>query len=905
MEPGVPFALLAVAELLAVTACAGLGAVVLFPRLRRPSSFLLALGAFAVAAAEALTGSTIGEPTSERLAWLRAAGAIFVAAGLVQGAPRFGPRELPLPSASAPTLALVPLGATLPPTLTAAIAFAVAAALAARQAVPGRGVLAGGLLLYGAASAAGVSAETSATSAVAVLVLRLAASLAIIAWLATLATRSVLAKVVGSILLGVVTTAVAVASIVGTAIVSRLTTQQRTQVDAIARTVSADIQQQASSLNAVAASLAASNAPQAFALSLGKACGNNGTAIAAQVSLQGVVDPYPTHCGDDISSFVLGDLANSPLVLGVASHADSIGGEGIVVLQGGTKPFVLALAAQHVPGTAAARVVGVELNDTILAARKQRTLLDVTLIPLDSAVAASSSLPPHDLTALVGDSRVRAALASPPGQFVPRVEVSQGREPTIAMTTLYAGATQPTTLLVVSAPAATVLGVQRTILRVLFGALVAIALVLGLGGLGLGAQVVGPVQALTRAAEALRRGEPGSRAGVRTSDEVGVLARTFDVMRDDLEAAAEALRVRADQESSLRSRLETVLASITDGLVVADEEGLVTSINPAAVAMLGRTGDTAGTPLARVLTGVSIDGRPFAGTGRRQVEGVIARSDGVTTPVVVTTEPLTDGRGVVVVLRDTTRERQVERMKTEFLSNVSHELRTPLTPIQGYAEILRRKGRDLSASQQTSYAEIVLDSSKRLGRVVDLLVDVAALDAGRVTADLQDVALGSFVDARLTAWRARAAGRGADLRRRVAAGLGNARVDPILLAKVVDELVDNALKFSEPGTAVTISAAQGTRAGELVLSVSDKGVGIDDDARAELFSDFIQADGSATRARDGLGLGLAFARRLVDVLGARLEVESTPGRGSTFSVVLPAAGARRRVPGPRRSAARS
>jgi signal transduction histidine kinase len=130
-------------------------------------------------------------------------------------------------------------------------------------------------------------------------------------------------------------------------------------------------------------------------------------------------------------------------------------------------------------------------------------------------------------------------------------------------------------------------------------------------------------------------------------------------------------------------------------------------------------------------------------------------------------------------------------------------------------------------------------------------------------------------------------------------------VDPILLGKVVDELVDNALKFSEPGSPVTLSAAAGPRAGELVVSVRDNGVGIDESARAELFSDFIQADGSSTRAREGLGLGLAFVRRLVDVLGARLEVDSTPGRGSTFSVVVPAAGTRRRVPGPRRSAARS
>ena len=908
MEPGVPFALLAVAELLAVAACSSLGAVVLFRALRRPASIVLALGALSVATAEALTGSTIGDPTSERLAWLRAVGAILLAAGMVEGAPRFGPRELPVPAeAAAPVLALVPVGATLPPTLTAAIAFGVAAAFAARRAVLGRGVLSVGLLLLGAACAASASADTSRASAIAVLVLRLAGSLSIVAWFATLATRSVLAKVVGSILLGVVTTAVAVASIVGSAIVSRLNSQQSTQVSAIAQTVSTDIDLQSSNLGVVASQLAGAKSEAAaasFAGSLRTSCQNGGTAIAAEVKLNGLVTNYPTGCGADITVTAIEDLANSPLVRAVASGPQSTVGVGIVVLQD-VRPFVLALAAQHVPGTTAARVVGVELNNTVLSARKKRTLLDVTLIPLDSGVAASSSLDPRDLAALVADARVRSALASPPDANVLKVEVSQGREPTIAVGTLYAGATQPTTLLVVSAPAATVLGVQRTILRVLFGALVAIALVLGLGGLGLGAQVVGPVQALTRAAEALRRGERGKRSGVRTPDEVGVLARTFDVMQDDLEAASDSLRERAEQESSLRARLETVLASITDGLVVADERGVVTSINPAALGMLGRSDETVGEPLVRVLTGVSIDGRPFAGTGRRQVEGVIARDDGITTPVVVTTEPLTDRRGVVVVLRDTTRERQVERMKTEFLSNVSHELRTPLTPIQGYAEILRRKASALSATQASSYAEIVLDSSRRLGRVVDLLVDVAALDAGRVVAEPQDIPLAAFVDERLATWRGRVPGRAHDLRRRVASGIAAARIDPILFGKVLDELIDNALKFSEAGTAVTVSAGLGERSGELVVAVRDHGVGIEDEARTELFTDFIQADGSSTRAREGLGLGLAFVRRLVDVMGARLEVDSAPARGPTFGGVVPAAGARRRVPGPRGSTARA
>jgi signal transduction histidine kinase len=228
-------------------------------------------------------------------------------------------------------------------------------------------------------------------------------------------------------------------------------------------------------------------------------------------------------------------------------------------------------------------------------------------------------------------------------------------------------------------------------------------------------------------------------------------------------------------------------------------------------------------------------------------------------------------------------------MKTEFLSNVSHELRTPLTPIQGYADLLRRKGSQLGSERSGAYASIILDSSKRLQRVVELLVDVAALDAGRVQTEPRAVTPTAFADQRLAQWRSRVPERSKDLRRRVATGLRPLWVDPVLLAKAVDELVDNALKYSQPGSAVVLGASPGDTESEIRLWVSDSGEGLPEDSRDRLFGDFEQADGSATRTRPGLGLGLSFVRRLAEVIGARLEVRATPGEGSTFTLVLPAA----------------
>ncbi|HWG92767.1 MAG TPA: HAMP domain-containing sensor histidine kinase, partial [Mycobacteriales bacterium] len=296
----------------------------------------------------------------------------------------------------------------------------------------------------------------------------------------------------------------------------------------------------------------------------------------------------------------------------------------------------------------------------------------------------------------------------------------------------------------------------------------------------------------------------------------------------------------------------------------------------------------------------------------RDEPALLHRPDGTTTPVrVAVTRLAGDEDGVVVVLRDTTREAEVERMKTEFLSNVSHELRTPLTPIRGYADLLASRS-GLTEQQVQTFAGTVLAEALKMNRVVDLLVDVAAVEAGRAAVVPQPVRVTDLLDARLAAWRARAPERAGDLRRRVAAGLPPVAVDPSWLGKVLDELVDNALKYSPPGTPVVLTAAP---AGDRVrLAVRDAGPGVDAGSD-RLFTSFEQVDGSATRRVGGLGLGLSFVRRVAQDAGWPLTVTSpvSGGRGSEFALDVPAAATppaspaaprRGRARGPARSPAR-
>jgi PAS domain S-box-containing protein len=398
------------------------------------------------------------------------------------------------------------------------------------------------------------------------------------------------------------------------------------------------------------------------------------------------------------------------------------------------------------------------------------------------------------------------------------------------------------------------------------------------------------VQRLTAAVRRMAAGDLSATTGVGGRDEVGTLSRSFDAMSGSVSRLTGDLRASA-------ARLETVLSSMSDGLVAADGAGVVTSINRSALGMVGMQDpdEALGRPLWQVLD-IRVGEEPLALSAgeRADTAAEVHRADGSTVPVRAAIAPLDDGEGIVLVLRDTTREREVERMKTEFLSNVSHELRTPLTPIRGYAEILLAKP-GLSADKVERFATTIRDESIKMNRVVDLLVDVAAIEAGRVSISPRPVSPAALVDGRLAVWRERAPERAADLKRRVGSRLPEVYVDPVWLAKAFDELIDNAIKYTPVGTAIMLTASLVENGRGVRVAVRDTGPGIAVGDQASLFTSFEQVDGSATRRVGGLGLGLSFVRRLAQDAGLPLTVTSALGKGAEFALDLPVVD----VPAPR------
>jgi signal transduction histidine kinase len=255
---------------------------------------------------------------------------------------------------------------------------------------------------------------------------------------------------------------------------------------------------------------------------------------------------------------------------------------------------------------------------------------------------------------------------------------------------------------------------------------------------------------------------------------------------------------------------------------------------------------------------------------------------------------------VVAIVRDVTDARRTEdlrlakegaeaasRAKSAFLANMSHELRTPLNAILGYSEMLAEE----APADMRDDLQRIHRSGRHLLQVINAMLDIARIEAGMVRIEVDAVDVNAFAAEALAAVRGAATQKGLTLEATIGAGLSVIQTDRVKLLQVLLNLLGNAVKFTEQGhvtLAVQMAAADGQPG--VSFAVCDSGIGIPAEMLARLFQDFAQVDESNTRRFGGTGLGLALCRRLCGLLGGRVHVESTLGKGSTFVVWVPVAG---------------
>ena len=545
-------------------------------------------------------------------------------------------------------------------------------------------------------------------------------------------------------------------------------------------------------------------------------------------------------------------------------------------------------------------VVGYDVRNEFLQRLKAGAEADITIIKGGEIVATSYTDPIDARGLLAGNRNAIRRTVEEQGQVLQATASPGGERAFVNYAPLTTENTaQAAGVIALSRPATLLASSQREVNSTLFLiTLTASALAAALAWL-LSGRVTGPIRALTNAARRVRGGDLAARAEIEAPDEVGALGEAFNEMAQSLGRMTDDLRDAADEEANLRARMEAIMQSMTDALVATDRDGRIVSANRAAESMLAKPGeDLVGRGISDVLTGDDVQGRRLAtialGGNGRHAQATITTGDGRNVPVALTGAPLLDASGEtvgrVVVLRDVTREQEAERMKSEFLSNVSHELRTPLTPIKGYTEILRRKR--FPRAKTEAFLDGIAESTKRLERIVEILVDFAAIEAGRLTPRLEAVNVRSLIGDTLESWTGGTPRH--RLVRKVPLGLPPVLGDQRLLRKCLVELLDNAAKFSPHGGAIEVGVeavpGPNRRArGSVRITVSDQGIGIDPSQMGGLFQDFRQLDGSETRPFGGLGLGLSYARRLALVHHGDITASSEPGRGSTFTVELPAA----------------
>jgi PAS domain S-box-containing protein len=263
------------------------------------------------------------------------------------------------------------------------------------------------------------------------------------------------------------------------------------------------------------------------------------------------------------------------------------------------------------------------------------------------------------------------------------------------------------------------------------------------------------------------------------------------------------------------------------------------------------------------------------------------RKDGTEFPVEVGLNPIRAGSDLLVlsVIVDITERKRMERMKDEFVSTVSHELRTPMTSIAGSLGLLTGGAAGELPEAATRLLGIAHDNCKRLVRLINDILDIQKLEAGRVEFKLEKLEVRSLIEQTLETMRGFADGYDVRIRLDEAAATAEVNADTDRLVQVVTNLLSNAIKFSPPQREVLIGVER--RGGSVIVSVRDHGEGIPDEFRPHVFQKFAQADGTDARLKGGTGLGLSIVKQIVVQLGGQVSFEEAAGGGTIFFVELP------------------
>lgn len=427
-------------------------------------------------------------------------------------------------------------------------------------------------------------------------------------------------------------------------------------------------------------------------------------------------------------------------------------------------------------------------------------------------------------------------------------------------------------------------------------------LTLGLVAIGVGlafslllsALLTTPLSRIIAATHKIAEGDYDVEVGRASSDELGRLATDFNLMTRKLRAYRD---LNVQQIVSEKHKSEAIIRSIDDGLVVVDTDFKVGDINPAATVIFERRRlDVVGKHFLELVSNEELLGDirricesgqtpsvPEAGENLLSIErgGQQRHYQFSITPVKSAGAGVI---GVVLVLRDVTRLKELDRLKSEFVMAASHELRTPLTSMSMSVELLRENAAGKLNDNERQLLETAHEEMQRLRALVNDLLDISKIEAGKMEMAFDQTPVAMLLEKAVAMLKSQAEERSIGLSSTVTEDMPDVKVDANKITWVLTNLISNALRYTDAGGSIRL-VAEGIGP-QVQISVTDTGAGIPYEYQSRIFDKFVQV--KSEKSVGGTGLGLAICKEIVRAHGGTIWVDSVPGQGSTFTFTIPA-----------------
>lgn len=399
------------------------------------------------------------------------------------------------------------------------------------------------------------------------------------------------------------------------------------------------------------------------------------------------------------------------------------------------------------------------------------------------------------------------------------------------------------------------------------------------------------LRAQGRAVRELTEGVRAKRALLRESAP-GAVGSDWERLWERTNALLKERESLEQQKSGQLAQLEATLGSVQEAVLVVDSHNYVLLANPALKAIFPKAETILGQRLELGLQSAEfLDYVNAVRAGKTRAQREIEFIDSSrSTWVEVTGTPIPPLSGsktpcALFVLHDITKQKRLEAVRKDFVANVSHELRTPLSVIKGYVETLVDGGDTVPAHDRDRFLKTIQRHTDRLNSLLEDLLMLSRLESINPGLSREDTDIGQLLGAVLDDYRSRPAAEAHTLVAAIQPGIGPVFLDPLKLTQALENLIDNALKYTPAGSRIELVAK--TEGSQLQLGVQDNGPGIPEADLPHIFERFYRVDKGRSRDKGGTGLGLSIVKHIVTLHGGRVWAESSPGRGSAFWLTLP------------------